>query len=117
MDEKAKRRDSYLRTTWGVTLEEYDKVLQAQGGGCVGCGRPGVTRSLHVEHDHRTMLLRAIACASCNSALQKVRDRPEVLRNLADMLEDPPFTRVLGREQKALRPPKKRRRKRRVVKR
>lgn len=106
-------RDYYLQRTWGITEDEYGAVLTFQGGGCVGCGRPGVTRSLHVEHDHKTLLLRAIACPSCNSALSKVRDRPEVLENLAAMLRDPPFPKVLGRQQKALNPPKKRRKRRR----
>lgn len=111
MTEAEKRRDSYLRTTWGISLEEYEEVLAQQGGGCVGCGRPGRTRALHVEHDHKTGYLRAIACARCNSALQKVNDNPQVLLNLAAMLQDPPFPRVLGRQQVALKPPKRRRRK------
>lgn len=113
MDETQKRRHQYLLRTWGVTLAEYEEVLAYQGGGCIGCGRPGRTRALHVEHDHKTGFLRAIACARCNSALQKVGDDPAILIRLAAMLKDPPFPKVLGRQQVAVSPPKRRRRTRR----
>lgn len=111
-NEARARRDAYLRRVYGVSLDEWERVLLAQGGGCAGCGRHGVTRSLHTDHDHKSQLLRMIACAACNSALRKAKDSPEILRALADALEDPPFTRTLGREQEILVKPKRRKRRR-----
>lgn len=105
-------RDAYLRRVYGVSLEEWELVLAAQGGGCVGCGRRGVTRALHTEHSHRTQLLRMIACVACNGALAKAHDDPQTLRNLAAALEDPPFPRVLGRQQEILVKPRRRKRRR-----
>lgn len=105
------RRDQYLRRTYGLTQEEYQKVLDFQEGGCYGCGNPPKTRSLHVDHSHKTKLVRGILCVHCNSALQKLRDDPEIAQNLALYLLDPPAVQVLG-ERLYLAKPRPRRRKR-----
>ena len=76
------------------------------------CGKKGVTRALHVEHDHKTQEIRGLACPSCNSGLSKFKDNPEFLARAASYLIDPPARRVLG-ERIAKNPPKRRRRRRR----
>lgn len=106
------RRDQYLRRTYGISLEEYGKVLDKQGGGCYGCGKGHGTRSLHVDHSHRSKVVRGILCVHCNSALQKLRDNPDIARNLAAYLDEPPAVAVLG-ERLYLGKPRPRRRKKR----
>src|SRR4051794_19963756 len=32
-------RKSHLKRTFGLTVEQYDEMLAAQGGGCAICGR------------------------------------------------------------------------------
>lgn len=114
MDEaQSKRRDYYLRRVFGVTLDEWELVLAAQGGGCAGCDALGVTRSLHTDHSHKTDELRGIVCIACNATLSKAKDNPHTLRRLADYLEDPPFPRVLGEVRRILVKPKRRYRRRR----
>jgi len=110
-DTATSRRDQYLKRTYGITLEEYERVLDKQGGGCYGCGKPHGTRSLHVDHSHKTNIVRGILCPWCNSALQKLRDDPEIARNLASYLESPPAAEVLG-ERLYLGKPRPRRRRR-----
>ena len=46
-------RDKRLRAKYGISLEDYNRILSEQGGGCAGCGGQGKTRSLHVDHDHK----------------------------------------------------------------
>ena len=106
-------RESYLLRTWGISESEYNAILAEQDGGCGMCGRKGVTRSLHVEHDHKTLVIRGLACPACNSGLSKFRDNPEALKRAADFLENPPAVRVLG-TRIAKNPPKRRRRRRRA---
>ena len=107
-----KARDARLRRLYGMTLEEWEQLKAAQGGGCAGCGRDGVTRSLHTDHSHRTRIVRGILCASCNSALRKLRDNPAIATALAAYLESPPAVALLGERIAA--PVKRRRRKSRL---
>ena len=77
-----------LKRRYGISLEQYDEMLAAQGGTCV-CGRTpescphGV---LHVDHDHKTNRVRGLLCPSCNRVLGLVQDRPDLLRALAEYL-------------------------------
>lgn len=57
------------RAELGLSLEEYDALLAAQGGGCAICGNPPKTRRLDVDHDHRTGKVRGLLCHRCNRAL------------------------------------------------
>ncbi|MCK9571543.1 endonuclease VII domain-containing protein [Candidatus Pacearchaeota archaeon] len=76
---------------YGISPQEYGDILKLQGGGCAICGaeqskdkckrsksKTG-TRRLHVDHDHKTGRVRGILCASCNIAIGKFGDDPELL--------------------------------------
>jgi Recombination endonuclease VII len=71
-------RDRHLRITYGITLEQYEFMLGAQGGACAICGEPEglrggrlgtATLSLAVDHDHATGFVRGLLCSSCNQGL------------------------------------------------
>jgi hypothetical protein len=73
-------RKSYLKRKYGLTIEEYDAMLAAQGGGCFICGRPPRDDiSLHVDHDHSTGAVRGILCFCCNNALADFQEDPALL--------------------------------------
>jgi hypothetical protein len=88
-------RDQRLRRLYNVTEEEWEQVLAFQGGGCAICGRQGVTRSLHTDHNHADGEFRGILCARHNVALREGMT-PVHLRKMADYLEDPPARRYFG---------------------
>lgn len=104
-------RDAYLRRTYGITEPEYEQILEAQGGVCAVCLRPPPAgKHLHVDHDHRTGIVRGLLCMTCNHDLLGRRDKdPGLFRRAAEYLEDPPAPAALGRQQKAPSRPKKRR--------
>ncbi len=63
-------RADMLRKRYGLTLEQYDALLERQGGGCALCGRQAASGShLHVDHNHTTDAVRGILCVICNRAL------------------------------------------------
>jgi len=64
-------RKSYLKRKYGLTLEEYDELLAAQGGGCAICGNPDAD---NVDHDHVTGEVRGILCFNCNIAIGHIAD-------------------------------------------
>lgn len=65
----AASRKPQRRAQLGVTLEQYDTLLAAQGGGCAICGNPPKTRRLATDHDHATGKVRGLLCHRCNRAL------------------------------------------------
>ena len=84
---KVADRRSHLKRKYGMTLEEYDAMLEGQGGGCFICGRPPrEDTSLHVDHDHSTGKVRGILCFCCNNALADFREEPVLLRKAAAYL-------------------------------
>ncbi len=79
---KRHTKDSFLKRQYGITIQDYDKILAEQNGGCAICGRSGdkMFKGLFVDHDHRTDKIRGLLCHGCNSALGLFRDDPEVLQ-------------------------------------
>jgi hypothetical protein len=70
---------------------------------------------LHVDHDHKTQLIRGLLCWWCNrKTLPGIKDDPALAKSAAEYLSDPPALKVIGR---VLAPPKpKRKRKRKGAK-
>lgn len=64
-------RDQYLRREYGISLEEYERMLRRQDGACAICGNGG---KLHVDHCHASGRIRGLLCGSCNRALGLFKD-------------------------------------------
>ena len=80
-------RKSYLKRKYGMTIDQYDAMLKAQGGGCFICTRPPREDiSLHVDHDHSTGKVRGILCFRCNNALADFQENTQLLRKAVDYL-------------------------------
>lgn len=80
-------RQYNLKRKYGMTVEQYDKLLAEQGGVCALCGEPetstfrGTVKMLAVDHDHGTGLVRGLLCYRCNTDLgkyEKVRANPRL---------------------------------------
>lgn len=89
--EKIKRNDRshHLRSTYGITLEEYENLFESQGRKCAICGSPssgGPGRNFHVDHDHKTGKVRGLLCCNCNFVVGHSLDNPEILMRAADYL-------------------------------
>ena len=90
-----KYKDSQLRNSYGITLEEYNVLLEAQNGKCASCGELEVAvknhsdqkRDLAVDHCNSTGRIRGLLCARCNTAIGLARDDVDVLRSMIRYLE------------------------------
>jgi len=72
--------------TYGVTPEQYDEMLAAQGGRCAACAGDFPGRGPHVDHDHDTDRVRGLLCHGCNVSLGNVGDSVDRLMQLAAYL-------------------------------
>lgn len=90
-------RTSHLMETYGLSQEEYQAILDGQGGACAICGGVRIY-NLQVDHCHKTEAVRGLLCKACNKwVLRGARDNPQTLRNAADYLESYPVDQILGR--------------------
>jgi hypothetical protein len=84
-------RDYKLRTTYGITLDEYNRMHAAQEGLCAVCLRPEVRRAygdlptLSVDHNHFTGQVRGLVCAGCNLKIGVIED-DQIVRRIYEYL-------------------------------
>jgi hypothetical protein len=60
---KDARKDT-LKRKYGLSLQDYDKMLAQQAGGCKICRRNSA--ALGVDHCHEADKLRSLLCNNCN---------------------------------------------------
>ena len=70
-----------------ITWEEYLVLKEKQNNTCAICYRPPKTRSLHVDHDHKTGKIRGLLCFLCNRFLTQRGVTSDQLRSAADYLD------------------------------
>jgi Recombination endonuclease VII len=83
------RRAASLRTKYGITLDQYQSLLDKQNGGCAICGKtPEQERkNLAVDHNHVTGEVRGLLCFHCNhKKVGRWRDGT-ILRKIADYVD------------------------------
>jgi ribosome-binding protein aMBF1 (putative translation factor) len=77
-------RKSEIKRLYGLTVEEYEAIIER---GCDICGKQGSGREIHLDHDHRNGKVRTALCRRCNFLLGYADDSPERLRAAADYIE------------------------------
>jgi hypothetical protein len=89
---------SGLRRFFGITREQYDALLEKQGGGCAFCGvdasidPDGKRHMLSVDHCHTTGEIRGLLCRNHNTMIGMAQDDPEILLKAAMYVERTSYT-------------------------
>lgn len=73
-------RKYYLKKRYGLSLDDYNEMFEAQGGVCAICGgtQEGM---LYVDHCHTSSRVRGLLCHLCNVGLGAFKDSEESLTN------------------------------------
>ena len=93
---KPRKQDKTLQRKYGITADQRDAILRAQGGCCAACGScsPGSKYGWHTDHDHATGEVRGILCRACNALLGMLGDNllgvEEAARRFATYLKGAP---------------------------
>ena len=83
------QRKYWLKSEYGLTLEQYNDLLKEQNHKCAICktDETDVFKNLlYVDHCHSSGKVRGLLCHHCNTALGKFQDSVEVLSSAIDYL-------------------------------
>jgi hypothetical protein len=72
-DNPDKVRGYHLKAKFGMTHEDYDRMLESQGFVCAICKEP-YEKKYHIDHDHETGIVRGLLCDICNRGLGYFKD-------------------------------------------
>lgn len=81
-------REHRLRTEYGLSVAEYEKMVESQGGVCAICSKPDPKFSnLAVDHCHSTGKIRGLLCRLCNTGIGALGDNVDGLLRALDYLK------------------------------
>ena len=94
---RKKSNRKYRISSYGLTQESFDLLVEAQRNACGMCHEPfGEGQLIHVDHDHACcrgknrscgVCIRGLLCHACNIALGHIEHRYAMARTY---LDDPP---------------------------
>lgn len=79
------QRDINLRQNYGISLEQYNALLELQDGVCAICKREDKSgRALAVDHDGECGKVRGLLCMNCNRAIGWLEHNPVWIEDALD---------------------------------
>ncbi len=81
------RKQDRLKRRFGLTIDEFDKMLTEQSGKCYLCFTEILGKEVKVDHSHKTGKVRKLLCHNCNTALGHLRDDVDLFKRCIDYLE------------------------------
>lgn len=83
------QRKSYLKFKYGLTVEDYNDLLETQNYKCAICeSDPIIYSNLSIDHCHETGKIRGLLCQNCNSAIGFLKEDPEVVLKAYQYLQE-----------------------------
>lgn len=79
------RQAKWLREAYGITVEDFDRMLVEQSGLCGICEDP--LKNPHVDHCHSSLQVRGLLCKTCNLMLGYARDNTDTLEKAIHYLQ------------------------------
>ncbi len=80
-------KNSDLKNMHGITIYEYDALLESQNSLCAICSQAetitnknGKRRALAIDHCHKSREIRGLLCTNCNKGLGHFMDSVDLLR-------------------------------------
>jgi hypothetical protein len=65
----ARQHEAMVAKTYGITGDDYEALLERQGGKCAICRARPKSKRLAVDHNHKTGAVRGLLCSRCNHDL------------------------------------------------
>lgn len=83
-------RKAQMKYKYGLTLEAFEELWEAQDGACAICKKKLQTnnRGVSIDHNHETGFVRGLLCNPCNTGLGLLRDSISLLNSAVSYLEE-----------------------------
>lgn len=76
-------RKCHLKTTYGLNIEDYNRMFEQQDGKCAICGSKDTgnikQKNLSVDHNHKTGQIRQLLCCNCNRTAGNIEMNLEIV--------------------------------------
>ena len=83
-------KEDGLKRKYGLSLDEYTKLLNEQENKCAICGKhqSEFKRQFAVDHNHNTGKIRKLLCGNCNAMLGNAKDDIDILQKAIEYLKN-----------------------------
>ncbi|MCK9569494.1 endonuclease VII domain-containing protein [Candidatus Pacearchaeota archaeon] len=88
-DAHPQKRKANRIKKFGITLEEFNQIMQKQGSCCAICGYSDQSNKKFfpmVDHDHVSGKVRGLLCSNCNQAIGKFKDDITIIESAISYL-------------------------------
>ena len=75
-----------LKQNYGITLNQYNFLLEKQRGLCSICFKKELGKKLAVDHCHKSKKIRGLLCQNCNIGIGVFKDDTLLLRSAIEYL-------------------------------
>ena len=90
--DRERQRARHLQSTYNLTLEDYNNMLEKQDHRCAICNSHRTEQNpqfgLVIDHCHDTNQVRGLLCWKCNTGLGKFDDDPKLVEAALSYLND-----------------------------
>ena len=88
------RRKRYLKKKYNLSIEDYEKMMEAQNGVCLICFTPPKGNYLYIDHDHKCCdgyiscgeCIRGLLCNDCNRGIGLLKESDAVIARALEYL-------------------------------
>lgn len=87
---KRTAKNCVLKKRYGINIEDYDKIIRRQDGKCDICGiilEEIKKKKRHLDHNHKTSLVRGILCNRCNMLIGACNENEKILEEAIKYLK------------------------------
>lgn len=83
------QRNWQLKVKFGITIDDYNKMLESQDYKCGICERhmTEFNKNLGVDHNHKTGDIRGLLCQFCNTGLGLFREDLNLIKKVCNYIE------------------------------
>lgn len=83
-DVQNRTRTSHFKRKYGITMEKYKELYDAQKGNCAIC--ESHKEILCVDHNHKDGKVRGLLCQKCNKGIGLLNDDEKILSKAIEYL-------------------------------
>lgn len=85
-----KVKNRMLKHKYGITIDDYEEMLNKQGYVCLICkeSQKLQSRPLEVDHCHKSGRVRGLLCMRCNTSLGYINDDIGILKAMIKYLKE-----------------------------